>query len=166
MIILVPVSDASTCSLTPSSPSQRWWQVQVRTSLVSRVLVLPRSLASVASLSVFVIELLPGTKAEYKRCEMVTARSEEYTEYECHGERAEFVYIRCGACVFVWLIKHTLSCFTEMTEWWRQNTWDYARSLSPLHQVRHRNNSLHRQKYLQVCLHILSIPCPVQPCIL
>ena len=101
MIILIPVSDASTCTLTPASPSQRWWQVQVRTSLVSRVLVLARSPAAVASLSVFVIELLPGTKAEYKRCERVQARREEYAEYECHGVEGEFVYIRCGAYVIV-----------------------------------------------------------------
>ena len=100
-----PLSDASTCSLTPASPDQRWWQVQVRPSLVSRVLVLARAPASVASLSVFVIELLPGTKAEYKRCERVQARRQEYTEYECHGVRGEFVYIRCGG-VFVWLIKY------------------------------------------------------------
>ena len=73
----------------------------MRPSLVSRVLVLAQSPASVSTLSVFVIELLPGTKAEYKRCEMVTAGREGYTEYECHGERGEFVYIRCGACVFV-----------------------------------------------------------------
>ena len=50
---------------------------------------------AVASLSVFVIELLPGTKAEYKRCEGVEARREEYDEYECHGVEGEFVYIRC-----------------------------------------------------------------------
>ena len=101
MIILIPVSDASTCSLTPASPSQRWWQVQVRTSLVSRVLVLARSPATVASLSVFVIELLPGTKAEYKRCERVQAQREEYAEYECHGVEGEFVYIRCVTYFFV-----------------------------------------------------------------
>ena len=90
------VSDATTCSATPASFDQRWWQVPVRASLVSRVLVLARSPASVASLSVFVIELMPGTKAEYRRCELAEQRrmAEDYTEYECHGVRGEFVYIR------------------------------------------------------------------------
>ena len=95
-LILIPVSDVDTCSLTPPAPGQRWWQVQVRPSLVSRVLVLASAPATLSALAVFVIELVPGTKAEYRRCGMVAARRGEYAEYECHGVRGEFVYIRCG----------------------------------------------------------------------
>ena len=77
--------------------------MQVRSSLVSRVLVLlppsgPASnTSSSASVSVFVIELVAAThgRAEYKRCEAAPdPQQPDYAEFECGGERGEFVYIR------------------------------------------------------------------------
>ena len=73
----------------------------MRSSLVSRVLVLlppsgPASNTS-TSVSVFVIELVAAThgRAEYKRCEAAPdPQQPDYAEFECGGERGEFVYIR------------------------------------------------------------------------
>ena len=73
---------------------------------MSRVLVLlppsrPASNTSTsstsASVSVFVIELVAAThgRAEYKRCEAAPdPQQPDYAEFECGGERGEFVYIR------------------------------------------------------------------------
>ena len=70
---------------------------------MSRVLVLlppsgPASNTSAsASVSVFVIELVAAThgRAEYKRCEAAPdPQQPDYAEFECGGERGEFVYIR------------------------------------------------------------------------
>ena len=50
-----------------------------------------------ASVSVFVIELVAAThgRAEYKRCEAAPdPQQPDYAEFECGGERGEFVYIR------------------------------------------------------------------------
>ena len=74
---------------------------------MSRVLVLlppsgPASntstISASASVSVFVIELVAAShgRAEYKRCEAAPdpQQPEDYAEFECGGERGEFVYIR------------------------------------------------------------------------
>ena len=70
---------------------------------MSRVLVLlppsgPASNTSTTtSVSVFVIELVAAThgRAEYKRCEAAPdPQQPDYAEFECGGERGEFVYIR------------------------------------------------------------------------
>ena len=55
------------------------------------------SSSSSASVSVFVIELVAAThgRAEYKRCEAAPdPQQPDYAEFECGGERGEFVYIR------------------------------------------------------------------------
>ena len=73
---------------------------------MSRVLVLlppsgPASntstISASASVSVFVIELVAAShgRAEYKRCEAAPdPQQPDYAEFECGGERGEFVYIR------------------------------------------------------------------------
>ena len=88
------ISDIDTCAYTHAKQEQRWWQVQIRSSHLDTILVKTSPPSSIVSVSVFVIELLPGSKAEYKQCKSVKQNQGGFTAFDCNKEKGEFVYIR------------------------------------------------------------------------
>ena len=59
--------------------------------------------SSVQSVSVFLIELLPGTRAEYKQCPPAAHHQDHHhlqdhqqglAQFDCQNQTGEFVYIR------------------------------------------------------------------------
>jgi len=86
--------DSETCSFTQPGLEQKWWQVQIRPSLVNSILIKIGHLSSLESVSVFIIELLPDSKAEYKECNPLNQNITGYKQFNCSDQKGEFVYIR------------------------------------------------------------------------
>jgi len=87
-----------TCSFTPNTVEQRWWQIQVPKTLVDSVAV-SISPGSFQHFTIFVIELLAGNKALYKPCatyqgEVEVAARELFLCNDGLGHQGEFIYIR------------------------------------------------------------------------
>ena len=89
--------DLETCSFTPRTLDQRWWQIQLKATVVQSVAV-AISPGSFQHFTIFVIELMEGNKALYKPCATWRGEFEEtVAEFLCNdgeGHRGEFVYIR------------------------------------------------------------------------
>ena len=103
-IIQTEFSDWQTCSWTSASGEQRWWQVQIDSSEVETIFMMTTPASSVQSVSVFLIELLPGTRAEYKQCPPAAHHHHHHhhqdhhqqglAQFDCQNQTGEFVYIR------------------------------------------------------------------------
>jgi len=89
--------DEETCSFTPRTLDQRWWQIQIEATVVQSVAV-AISPGSFQHFTIFVIELMEGNKALYKPCATWRGEFEEAVAvFLCNdgdGHRGEFVYIR------------------------------------------------------------------------
>jgi len=89
--------DEETCSFTPRTLDQRWWQIQIEATVVQSVAV-AISPGSFQHFTIFVIELMEGNKALYKPCATWRGEFEETVAvFLCNdgdGHRGEFVYIR------------------------------------------------------------------------
>ena len=86
--------DRATCSSTERTGDQRWWQVQIEADKIERIQVVTSPPSLTTQLSVFLIELLPGDKAQYKPCPLQFNNSKTYQEFSCQLEQGEYVYIR------------------------------------------------------------------------
>ena len=86
--------DSETCAV--SLGSVRWWQVQIKQTLVQQIgLVLPVN--SYQHFSIFVIQLLEGNQAMYKPCSSFkNITIDSYVVFKCDnvGLLGEFIYIR------------------------------------------------------------------------
>jgi len=89
--------DMDTCSFTEANQDQRWWQTQIRDTVVESVAV-AISPGSFQHFTIFVIELLEGNKALYKPCSSFKGTFDEAVAvFLCNGGEGhlgEFVYIR------------------------------------------------------------------------
>jgi hypothetical protein len=92
-----PSSDTETCSFTVATEDQRWWQIQIKNTIVDSVAV-AISPGSFQHFTIFVIELLEGSKALYKPCSSFKGTFDETVAvFLCNdgdGHKGEFVYIR------------------------------------------------------------------------
>jgi hypothetical protein len=92
-----PSSDTETCSFTLAAADQRWWQIQIKNTVVDSVAV-AISPGSFQHFTIFVIELLEGSKALYKPCSSFKGTFDESVAvFLCNdgdGHKGEFVYIR------------------------------------------------------------------------
>ena len=86
-----------TCSFTEANPDQRWWQTQIKNTMVESVAI-AISPGSFQHFTIFVIELLVGNKALYKPCSSFKGTFDEAVAmFLCNGgegQQGEFVYIR------------------------------------------------------------------------
>ena len=86
-----------TCSFTPATHDQRWWQIQIKNTVVDSVAV-SISPGSFQHFTIFVIQLLEGSKALYKPCSSFKGTFDETVAvFLCNGgdgHEGEFVYIR------------------------------------------------------------------------
>ena len=57
--------DVDTCSFTPKTPDQRWWQVHLRERSNIEAVAVAISTGSFQKFTIFVIDLLEGNKALY-----------------------------------------------------------------------------------------------------
>jgi len=89
--------DTETCSFTTNSPDQRWWQTQIKNTVVHSVEVAITP-GSHQHFTIFVIQLLEGSKALYKPCSSFQGRfDQQVAVFLCNGgdgHEGEFVYIR------------------------------------------------------------------------
>lgn len=89
--------DTETCSFTSATADQRWWQTQIKNTVVHSVAV-AISPGSFQHFTIFVIELLEGSKALYKPCSSFKGTFDEAVAvFLCNGgdgHEGEFVYIR------------------------------------------------------------------------
>ena len=61
------ISDLNTCTFSPVSTDQRWWQVQIPHTTIESVAV-SITPSSSQRFTIFIIELVEGRKALYKPC--------------------------------------------------------------------------------------------------
>ncbi len=66
--------DPNTCSFTPQSDVQRWWQVQLDGSPRVGSVAITISPGSYQHFAIFVVELMEGNKAMYKPCSTFEGR--------------------------------------------------------------------------------------------
>ena len=90
--------DSSSCSLTPRTSEERWWQVKLFSpELVQAVSVTIQSEGQ-QHFTIFVIELLEGSNALYKPCSEWQGKfTEPRVVFDCNdgkGHFGDFVYIR------------------------------------------------------------------------
>ncbi|XP_071743546.1 uncharacterized protein [Lepeophtheirus salmonis] len=90
--------DGNTCSFTPQSDVQRWWQVHLEGSPHVGSVAITMSPGSYQHFTIFVVELLEGNKAMYKPCSKFEGRfQDQKILFKCNeeeGHSGQFVYIR------------------------------------------------------------------------
>ena len=91
--------DPDSCSFTPRSAEQRWWQVHLGPEgRVIRSVAVTISPGAYQHFTIFVIELLEGNKAMYKPCSKFEGKFEaKKAAFLCNdglGHPGQFVYIR------------------------------------------------------------------------
>ena len=60
--------DPESCSFTPRSTEQRWWQVHLGNAVSVQAVAVTITPGAFQKFTIFVIELLEGNKAMYKPC--------------------------------------------------------------------------------------------------
>lgn len=90
--------DLDTCSFTPRTTEQRWWQVHLSHPSNIEAVAVAISPGSFQKFTIFVIELLEGNKALYKPCSKFEGTFESARAvFLCNdgqGHPGQFVYIR------------------------------------------------------------------------
>merc|ERR1712130_551830 len=66
--LAVDGEENSTCSFTPRTPDQRWWQVQLKEAINIESVAVAINAKTFQKFTIFVIELLEDSKALYKPC--------------------------------------------------------------------------------------------------
>ena len=91
-------SDPESCSFTPRSTEQRWWQVHLGSAASVQAVAVTITPGAYQKFTIFVIELLEGNKAMYKPCSKFEGKFEEKKAvFLCNdgqGHPGQFVYIR------------------------------------------------------------------------
>eukprot|EP00094_Tigriopus_californicus_P008528 TCALIF_08219-PA protein Name:"Similar to Svep1 Sushi, von Willebrand factor type A, EGF and pentraxin domain-containing protein 1 (Mus musculus)" AED:0.27 eAED:0.27 QI:0/0.25/0.2/0.4/1/1/5/0/234 len=90
--------DPDSCSFTPRSSEQRWWQVHLGDAVTIQAVAVTISPGAYQQFTIFVIELLEGNKAMYKPCSKFEGKFEnKKAVFLCNdgdGHPGQFVYIR------------------------------------------------------------------------
>lgn len=90
--------NGDTCSFTPRSGEQRWWQVHLGDGLKVQSVAITISPGSYQKFTIFIIELLEGNKAMYQPCSKFDGSFEtKKAVFLCNdglGLQGQFVYIR------------------------------------------------------------------------
>ena len=91
-------SDPESCSFTPRSTDQRWWQVHLGESVAVQAVSVTITPGAFQKFTIFVIELLEGNKAMYKPCSKFEGKFDSpKAVFLCNdglGHHGQFVYIR------------------------------------------------------------------------
>ena len=126
--------DISSCSLTPRTSEERWWQVKLFSpELIQAVSVTIQS-KSLQHFTIFVIELLEGNNALYKPCsEWQGQFTEPRVVFNCNdgkGHYGDFVYIRDERAEH----EHLMLCEVEVRPYTRPRLGtECPDPVSPLH---------------------------------
>ena len=92
-------ANPDTCSFTPRSGEQRWWQVHLGGDGINvQSVAITLSPGSYQKFTIFIIQLLEGNKAMYKPCSKFDGKFEtKKAVFLCNdglGHPGQFVYIR------------------------------------------------------------------------
>ena len=126
--------DSESCSMTPRTSEERWWQVQLFSPELVQTVSITLQSQSVQHFTIFVIELLEGSNALYKPCSEWQGKfTEPRVVFECNdgkGHYGDFVYIRDERAEH----EHLMLCEVEVRPYTRPRSEAECQDpVSPLH---------------------------------